>query len=451
MNNQDPWSQYEVKTYPQAQAKALVIEEPQGTVVDEWAQYETSPKQEEGFISKTARGIARVGSRIGEAVLGFPEDLRQILGRGVIAGAEKIAGREIPSLRERLEKAKQAPSSFELREKTKEMFGGYTEPTTEGEAKADEFFTDLALLALPAPGGKVNFFRALGTDVAGHLAKEGIEKFGADETTGDLTKLGTFFLAGMITPGQTAKNFTEQLYKKRNASLPKGADIESSKLVKDLERLKVQLEKGVPGPKEKSVINPIDQLLKKSQSGRIEIEELTTAKKQINEKIGEVILKEGIKPKDARQAFKPLGRIVENTIEQYGKTQNPEFLKLHKSANEAFGAIEESKKVTRFLADKVPIKSKLVAGLLFEAAALGPVAAIKTAAGVGAAFTGAKAFELLHRIKSSPVLRKHYMNVINASIKGNAAVAAKNLKILDKEIQKEDPELYQEMSKFIVK
>ncbi len=428
---QDDFSQYEVQP-----------------LVDDFAKYEvTAP--EESTLGSIVRGGARVASRVGESLIGLPGDIRELVGTGAIKAAEFVTGKEQPGLRRRLEEHRQAPLSSQLREKTKELFGGYTEPLTAGEEKSDEFLTDLAMLALPVKG-KIPFVRALGADVAGHLVKEGAEKLGAGETAQDLSKIGTFLIAGLITPGKTAGTFANNLYKERDAILPVGADVDASLLRGNLERLKKHLEKGVPGAKENAVLDPIEKLLQKTAGGRIEVSELTTAKRQINDKVREVIAKEGVKPKDAKQLFKSLGRNIEDTIELYGKQSNPAFLKLHKDANQAFGALEESKKITNFIRDKVPGSSKLAASVLFEAATLGVPAAIKTVGAAAVGYSAAKGMELMLRINNSPVLRKYYLGVVKNSVSGNSAAAAKNLQALDMMIKKEDPDMHDDLSRFLV-
>lgn len=426
MNPQEDLSQYEVKP-----------------LVDDAQNYEVKVPEESTFGS-IVRGATRVASRLGEMALGATEDLRKLTGGLGIKAAEAITGKEAPFTRQQLDKAQVLSSSSDIRKELAERTGGYTEPKTPGEEKSDEFFTDLALLALPVKG-RIPFARAVGADIAGHLAKEGVEKFGGGKTAQDLTKLGIFFLTGLMTSGANANKFATNLYKERDALLPIGADVDATLLRNDLELLKKQLEKGIPGTAEKAVLDPVEKLLEKTIGGRIEVNELTTAKRQIGDKITELVKKEGTKRKDAKQLFFPLNRSIENTIELYGKQSNPAFLKLHKDANEAFGAIAESKKITNFLHDKVPAGKKLVAGLLFEAAAVSPMAAVGTAAGLGAAYTVAKGMELIMRINSSPVLRKYYMGVVKNSLRENAGATSQNLKALDQMIMKEAPELYSEL------
>lgn len=426
MNAQQPvqedFSQYEVQP-----------------MVDDFQQYEVQPT-EESTLAYIGRGASRVASRLGETLVGLPGDVRELAGRGAIKGIEAITGEDQPGLRKRLEENRRAPLSSELREKTASLTGGYTEPQTPGEETADEFLTDVALLGLPIKG-KIPFQRAIGTAIAGHLVKEGVEKFGGSETTQDLSKLGTFFLAGLVTPGKTAKTFSDNLYKKRDASLPVGADVDATLLRRNLEGLKKHLQKGTPGAAEKAVIDPIDTLLQKSIGGRIEVEELTTAKRQINSKIGEVIKKEGVKPGDARQMFKRLGKNLEQTIEMYGNQSNKPFLKLHKDANQAHSVLEESKKVSHMVGKMLDVHHlKTPIGTIFTgtgAGALGtaiyhnPNLAGPILGGAAIGYSGVKTFELMNRISKSPVLRKYYQGVISNSLSGNAAATYQNLKNLD--------------------
>ena len=408
-------------------------------MVDDFQQYEVHPT-EESTLAYLGRGAVRVASRLGEMALGLPEDLRQLAGGIGIKAAEAITGKEAPFTRQQLAKGQVLSSSSDIRKELAERTEGYTEPQTPGEEKADEFLTDVALLGLPIKG-KIPFQRAIGTAIAGHLAKEGVAKFGGAETTQDLAKLGAFFTAGLVRGPGAANKYVNSLYKERNDLLPSGADVDATVLNRSLSSLKTNLEKGVPGTAENAVLKYVDTLLQKTQGGRIAVDELTAVKPQINARISELVSKEGIKRKDARQKFKVLGNDIEKTIEAYGKT-NPEFLKLHKNANQAYGAIEESKKVSQFIREHVPNANKLAVGLALETYALGATAAVKTLGGAAVGYGSLKGMELISRINNSPVLRKYYLGVLENAMKENAAATAGNLRALDHAMKKEDPELY---------
>lgn len=424
-NGSDDFSQYEVKP-----------------MVDDFNKYEVKIP-EESALGYIARSAARTGARLGETILGLPGDIREGLKGLAISGMNLISPESAQVFREQEQQPKlfSLPTSSDIRQKTAELTGGYTEPRTSGETKADEFLTDFALLALPVKG-KIPFARAIGTDIAGHLAKEGIEKFGAGTTSQDITKLGTFFLAGLITPGKTAKTFANNLYKQRDALIPPGADVDATNFTRNLQNLKTKLQKGVPGSKENAVLKYVDELLTKSAGGRIEIEELTNVKRQINERISELVQEGTLKRKDARQLFKPLGRSVEDAIELYGSQSNAPFLKAHKQANEVWGAIEESGKVSNMVGNllkghhlKTPIGTLFTGG---GAAALGgAIYHHPSLAGpiIGASAIGYganKTVELMNRIRKSPTLRKYYQGVIAESLRGNSAATLKNLQNLDK-------------------
>lgn len=405
---------------------------------DYWNQFQTI-EQPETTGEYALRTGARTGARAAETIAGIPGEAEAFV-RGMYRKEirhfpfqeGKPPEGPIPEPKEPVKTL--FPTTSEIREFGKEKTGGYLEPKTKGEAKYDEFIQDVAALALPVKG-KIPFARALGTAFAGNIAKETAEMLGASEGKKDATKLGTFFLAGLISP-QNASKYTESLYKKRNALLPTGADVATDKFTTQLQSLKKTLEKGSPGAKENAVLKPINDLLGKSAGGRIEVDELLAAKRQINDKIREVISKEGVKPKDARQAFKPLGRFVEDAIDLYGTQSNPEFLKLHKEANEAFGAIESSKKVFEFLKDKIPDARKIVSGLALEAFALGPSSLVPTIGTAAGAFGALKSGEVMTRIAKSPTLRKHYMAVVKHSLDQNKGAALKSLKAFDNELKK---------------
>lgn len=394
--------------------------------------------QEKGL--EIPRHAARTGSRVVETLAGLPGDIVDLLKTGLGYGAEKIAGKPLPAFREALEKGPSSvqgdeflpeniPSSREIREPIGKLTKGFTEPQSEKEELSDEIISDIASFAIPVKG-KIPFARSIGTALASNLAKEGVKKLGGKEGTQAATKLGTMFLAGLIGRGNV-KNFAKNLYEKRDSLLPPGAEIESSRLVKSLEQTKRNLEKGVSTPNKNAVIKPIDEILNKSKSGMIKIEDLTAAQRDFNE-----LMKDPALLKGAKKLFGPVKHDIAKSIETYGKS-NPEFLKYHKEANEAFATIAESQKVSKKINQWIKSKPSLIASpalTLFEYQH--PGAIIPTIAGAAAGYGVLKTGELLYRIGKSPVLQKHYLGVIKESLKDNATGTIRHLEKMNEELKK---------------
>ena len=256
-----------------------------------------------------------------------------------------------------------------------------------------------------------------------------MKELGGKQGTQEATKLGTMFIAGLIGRGKV-KDFAKNLYEKRDSLLPQGAEIESSRLVKSLENMKTNLEKGVMTPNKRAVITPIDEILNKSKSGMIKIDDLTAAQRDFNE-----LMKDPTLLKGAKKLFEPVKHDVAKAIETYGKT-NPEFLKYHKEANEAFATIAESQKVSKNIGKWIKSKPSLIASpalTLFEYQH--PGAIIPTLAGAAGGYGALKAGELLYRIGKSPVLQRHYIGVIKESLKDNAPATIRHLEKINTELK----------------
>ena len=412
--------------------------------------YEEKENQRENVIPKEKgleipRHAARTGSRVVETLAGLPGDIVDLLKTGLGYGAEKIAGKPLPAFREALEKGPSSvqgdeflpeniPSSREIREPIGKLTKGFTEPQTEKEEFSDELISDIASLAIPVKG-KIPFARSIGTALAANLAKQGVKELGGREGTQALTKMGTMFIAGLLGRGNV-KNFSKNLYEKRDSLIPPGAEIESSRLVKSLEQTKRNLEKGVTTPNKNAVIKPIDEILQKSKSGMIKIEDLTAAQRDFNELMQDPALLKG-----AKKQFAPVKKDIENAINIYGKS-NPEFLKYHKEANEAFGTIAESQKVSKNIGKWIKSKPSLIASpalTLFEYQH--PGAILPTIAGAVGGYGALKTGELLYRIGKSPVLQKHYLGVVKESLKDNATGTIRHLEQINAELKKKNTKI----------
>jgi len=125
-------------------------------------------------------------------------------------------------------------------------------------------------------------------------------------------------------------------------------------------------------------------------------------------------------------------------LNEYGTHQNPEFLKLNKAANEAYGAYEASDKMASFIKKHVTTKNPMVKTLL----GLGgiykfPALAAKGAIGAPAVYGTYQAYKVLHQVIQSPTLRKFYGNILKGAAAGNASQVIKNSKALEKQFEED--------------
>ncbi len=388
---------------------------------------------------------ARTGSRIAETILGLPSDIlqtAQLGARGLKKGAAKI--REKIGLKplEIKEKPRGVPGSREIREFSEKIFGEKVTPKTKTESFIDDIVSDAAALALPVKG-KIPFIRAIGTALSANVASEVAEKLGATEKQKIGAKIGTFFLAGLSGKGNVRKYWNKQ-YKLAEKSIPKGAEVEVFKMDAMLDRLEDNLRKGVSTPSKKFVLSPLKKIQNKIVTGEIPVEELLQFKRDINELRGSLYKDLSGKPsiKYAQGKINDLSKIIDNEISAYGKT-NPEFMKHYRNANEAYAGFHQSKRVGNWVNRALPF-GKMGKTALFIAESIFKPASLKfTLPGV-AAF---KSAEFITRMLKNSTLRRYYTNLMKSAVDENKTGVIRNLRNMEKEIEKNEPDMFELISK----
>ena len=300
---------------------------------------------------------------------------------------------------------------------------------------SDAIFSDYASLAIPVKG-KIPFLRSLGLALGSNLTAEGARLFGAEEKGQVATKMGTLFLLSTINP-KGVTNYKDALFSEAKSLVPAGAEVQAKELPSQLKSLKAQLKKGGTAVSKEKSLKKIDEIQKAlTRNDTIPVEELTEFKKSINEARAGLYEEFG-KNKTGREIAKRnldrVSKIVDNALAEYGKI-NPEWESVYRSANEAHGAIEQSKKTRRFLSQLIKENPHIKYGSIAAEVALGLKAIPTLAGGYGIIKMG----EVLTRIKKSPVLRRYYEGVVKSAIKEDSADAIKNLNKLDAALKKEN-------------
>lgn len=396
---------------------------------------EKYPYDEEGDLDREIeRNQARLLSRGIETVAGLPGDIQSLI--------SSMTGHEFET---------QFPTSEKLQEKSEEYSQGYTKAKGEHEQRADDLMKSVAAFALPGGSG-YSLARNIGIPIAGELVKEGIKKSApGKEKSAEFAKIGTMLMLDLmgnrIAKGG-ARDLASKLFQESEAMVPEGTMMPAANFEKSLNTLEKTLKKGGSAPSTQAAISKIDELKSLVNNGKIDASDLLQARKRINE----VILKEGgfdfTVPKEIKKRIthnlNDVKRSVINGLEEYGATQNPEFLKLNQQANEVYSALENSNKISNFIQSNFGDKfSSVGAKLLFNTAGVG---GLGTAAYVAPATTAIAAgsvplyltFKVLNRVKNSPTLRKHYFDIVNSSLKGNAGQMTKSMHLLDKELSKDE-------------
>jgi len=395
------------------------------------------PKQKETFKEKVRRGSGRTLARGIEALAGLPGDIRDFAFSLVGKGAEKIG---IPSPPEEVMKLAQlamgplgqVPSSQEIRESvTQGLTGDYLEPRSGGEELYDEIVGDAATLMLPIKG-KIPFARALGLSIGSNLGKESLKTMGATENQAQLGKLGMMFLLGSVGRG-SARKYANNLFREAIESIPEDARVGGKGFITQVDKFITNLEKGGMSPQKTPAYRLAKNLQEKLRKGGGEIpaDELPAFRKSINDFR---FNREAGLTDQGRFYLDRFDDVLNKELLEYGK-QNPAFLKQYRDANTAISGFKQSNKVARYISKNFDINGLKPETLVLLGLHLNnPSLLAKIGGGIGVA----KSAQMIKRMTTNPVLRKHYENVIRDSLKENKAGMIRNLKLLNKELEKED-------------
>jgi hypothetical protein len=408
-----------------------------------------SKEPKESLLANVGRQAGRTGARVAETVLGAPRALGEF---GEMLIPEKLIkkGAEKVGLKEPVEKGfefakkyapyKLFPSSEQVREFNKDIFGTKLEPKNEWEAKADEAISDFTALTLPLPGSKFKVLKPAMLALGGNVAKEIVGRMGGSEKEQTYTKLGTIFAGSLINP-KSAQKLATDLYSNAKAARPIDAKVSAQNLERSVDSLEKQLMKGDPSATSKrKTLDLIKDLKSKIQNNDIEIEELEQFKRDINEArsgLYENFKTDKVGRKAAKRNLDTVSKFVDNSLKEYGR-QNPQWEAFYRPANEVHGAIAQSRRVRNYIeriAKKYGMHAILPAlGIGHFGGIAGITGAAGTAAVGGAALLGG---EIAVKLAKSPTLRKHYMNLINSAVKEDAVAVQRNLELLKKEMDKE--------------
>lgn len=415
---------------------------------------ETQRSEKPTFTEEATRNVARTGARVLETAVGLPGDIVQGTGNLIKLGWEKATGKKFPSQEQIMKenpKVKETvdfirkiipqfslKSSSEIREELRGKTGDYLEPRTKGEAFSDEIASDFVSLAIPIKG-KIPFMRALGLSLGSNIAKEGVKAFGAGEGAQEATKLGSLFVMSSINP-KGASKFVSSLYKEADELLPKTAKVSTKNLSEGLRNLEDNFQKGGSVPSKTKAIQKVKEIRDSISKGNIEVEELTSFKRNINELrsgLYEEFKTDKSGMRSARRNLNDVSHLIDSTLEEYGKT-NPAWWKKYSDANEGFGAIAESKKVSNFIGRVTKQYPKHIAAGVAAEIFLAPhtLPAAITSGALG--YAGLKGSELIYRLAKSPVLRKYYRKTVESALKEDAADTLKSLSKMDSLLKKDE-------------
>lgn len=422
----DPFASVRLKSKQTVQPSTQKNPE-QNNSEDPFSSVRVKKSEEFPGIYETGRHAARIGSRIAETIGGIPGDVSSLIQSGIFSGLEKLVGHKPTEKAYEEIKKQRLPTSQELKKISIEKSKGLTAPQNEAERFGDEVAETIASLL-----GPMKFRKALGVGIASSMAKEGIKISGLGEGSQEAGKLGTMFLATMYNP-KGALSYAASQYDKANA-LSKGASIKSTVLENNLNGLVTSLKQGVTTPQKNAVIKPAEELIKKAKKGKILVQDLTAAKRDLN-----TLMKDPILLQREKKLLKNIGHEIDQAIKPYEKI-NPLFSKSYRPANEIYGAVMQGQKASDFIKKTLGMKSFL--GTLAGEALLGhPEFILPTAAGAVGAIGAARTFDFFTRLAKSPELQKYYGKAMLAAAKEDSVTLRLYSEKIEEEMNKDQSSL----------
>lgn len=423
------WDQFQEVGQSQAQSEIVapaasqpssIQPQQQPAVQDFWSQFKDVERPESTGEMITRNVAGALGTAFSSA-LGLPGDI-EALGRSVISGRQEGEG----GLVGKISPEPFLPTSQKLKERFEEVH-----PELKTKGKTEELIREVAGDYVLAPGGAA---RKLGIAAFGVLGKEAAKELGA----GDKGQIGAKIVSGVLASrfGQkNVKDFINKEYAKADSAIPKSATVPSKRAETYLSQVREKVKEGGHADWKKPVLDQIETLEKNFTDGKIKVNALNQAVKDINSELGS----KGIRGTQADMWLTRIKKATQHELKQYGK-ENPEFLNHWKDANSAFAGFAQSKKAAEFL-NKYKTKLGLSGGtaLLAEYLIAGPQLAVQAITSLGAAYGVGKSFELTSRIFSNPVLANYYLKATAAAAKENSKQLLVNLNKLDQGLKKTNP------------
>jgi len=377
------------------------------------------------------RKAGMVASRGAEALAGLPGDIQQLLESASSGLIQYATGVDVsPAFEQAQLVGGRFPTSADIRETVGEATNYALEPRSEMQELAGNIAGDFATLAIPVKG-KIPFARALATSIVGNVGSQAAKDLGFEEGGQAATKIGLMIMAGMLGKGRGVKAYTNNLYKQAESAVEQGATVSSRGIERNILKLEDMLSKGIDTPSKTAVRKVMTDMSQKIKDGEVLVEDLMAFNRDINEIAGDPALLER-----GRKFFNTLRGDVKKGLEEYGKT-NADFMKYYSDANQAFAGLKYGDKIKSFVrgavrSDKFPYA---MVALGYESA-IYPTAALKSAAGLAGAGAAVYGAEVVRRVATNPALRKHYLGVVNASLKGNRQALLRNMNLLDRALKK---------------
>ncbi len=430
---------------------------------DPLAKYRTKPPEKENAITSFAKDIPRkqygIAARVGETILGAPEDIRKgfgtLLDMTLGNASEYLTGKKQPELREFLKNppvygalSGKLPTSEDVKENvTKPLSKAITgdenilEPKSEPEKFVQEATKTLTQLSLPG-GGASTWAQRTALAFAGETAKEATKYLGFDPSKQEIAKLATLGITSLAQIGN-APQFARQYFQQQRNAIPRGVRFNAQPMQQRLNQIRNSEWFRVGDPAStraaRALVDDVEGLVNNGTVGARDAMRMREVINEAAENLGAFAV-------DRRHRGAHAGHVNEvrdaliHGMEQTLGHQYPNWWGEYQNANAVFGITRRSSALGDFIASNYakPLVSEAGKVLFGNAIAKGGAGVAKLALATGAIATGAKAIELTNRIMRSPTLRRYYQDVVAQAGRQDAAAMSKALSKFDEESAKEE-------------
>jgi hypothetical protein len=273
-----------------------------------------------------------------------------------------------------------------------------------------------------------SFATSLGANTGGEVVTD----WTGDPKKGAYTKMGILFL-GSLFDKPSINNEIQNLYQRSDQLLPQNATVNARGLEGNLNGLRNRILAGRQiedlAPSERFVVDQADSFLRQINNGTASVPTLRAGLRSLNENLQRAVYEAPNRATRvrARSLAGQINRHVNHTLRDYGR-QNPEWYDTFSRANDAFGTMQQSNFVTRYIENNIT-GNPITHGLL-HALGIG----VDIATGV----VPYQASKIIYRIAQSPELRRMYLRIFSSATAENAPRMNAEIKKLDQKMQKED-------------
>ncbi len=312
------------------------------------------------------------------------------------------------------------PGPKELREKAKERSGKYLEPKSEFTKASQETLEDIGgAFSTPFIGA----WNAIIGPIGGQAVKQVIKASGGGETAQDIGKLGFMVVSSIANIGNAPRAAGEALRQSENM-ITQGVRFSAQPTENALNNIRnSNWFRTGRTPSKGPAMDEITRIEQRIQNGTIDAHEAMQLRRDINEARRQLGGFQLDRPVNRRQALRYLDEVdnaLMQSMENYGRNVNPQWLRQYQLGNEAFRVTQRSQLISDFVSQHAkPLQSQTAKTLFHLGAATGALhlPTIGAIGAIGAAT--AKGVQLINRMIRSPVLRNHYQQVLSQASAGN--------------------------------